>query len=326
MTISDGQAVSFGALALCAEDMYANAVGSLAPPADPRIAAAGWSIVAYLTAQDALFPGKDQAERKLALRPERVFFGFVAQNVSDPTLFVAAIRGTDGIVEWAIDAEFALVPHPSHPEAKVEQGFWDIYRTMSLADPISDVTTHQDAADGVAQLVGAGSIVVAGHSLGAALATYFAEDLAERLGARACACLFASPQTGDAAWARLVDAGVGGYRLYNYVLDVVTHVPPLGYAALPRATVLQPSTAEAGVKLDIACNHHLLCYLAMIDFGAARSALGAPPDAGEARCVVGPSGTMPWTARALALLVNALGGADQRVLAILRALHKVSAV
>lgn len=324
MTISDAQAVSFGLLALYAEDMYAEAPGSLAPPADTRIAADGWSVVGYLTARDAVFPRKGQAHRRLACGPERVFFGFVGQKVSDPSLFVAALRGIDGIVEWAIDAEFLPVPHPRHPEAKVELGFWDIYGAMSLADPVSGVTRELNAAQGVAQLVGGGTVVVAGHSLGAALATYLAEDLAERLGARASACLFASPRTGDAAWASLFDAKVGDYRLFNYVLDVVTHVPSLGYAPLPRATVLEPSSVEAGVKLDILCNHHLLCYITMIDFDAAKSALGAPQDQDCAVCVVGGPGTMPETARALAFLIEKLGVADKRSLAILRALHEAS--
>ncbi len=326
MAISDAQAVSFGMLALYAEDMYALAPGSRNPPADPRIARDGWSVVGYLTAQDALFPGKGQAERKLALGPERVFFGFVARKASDPAVFAAAIRGTDGVVEWAIDAEFLLIPHPRHREARVELGFWNIYQTMSLADAVSGATTDRSAAEGVEKLVGAGTIVVAGHSLGSAVASYFAEELAERLGPRASACLFASPRTGDEAWAKLFDAKLGDYRLFNYILDVVTHVPTLESAALPRATVLRPSTAEAGVRLDILCNHHLLCYVAMIDFAATRPALDTPEDKGEAACVLGPSGTMPGTAKALACLIDEFGVADQRVLAILRALHEVSAL
>jgi hypothetical protein len=50
MIITDSQSVSFGLLVMYVEDMYSAALGSLNPPADPRIAASGWSIVAYLTA------------------------------------------------------------------------------------------------------------------------------------------------------------------------------------------------------------------------------------------------------------------------------------
>ena len=131
--IADQQAVGFGFLAMFAEDMYAP-IGSLNPPADTRIAKSGWTIVAYLTAQDALFPQKDAANRHISLS-KRVFFGFLARNTDDPTVYAAVVRGTDGIVEWVIDAEFLLIPHPRHPGVRVEQGFWNIYQTMSTRRP-----------------------------------------------------------------------------------------------------------------------------------------------------------------------------------------------
>ncbi len=58
MSITDSQSVSFGLLAMYAEDMYDAAVGSLNPAADPRIATSGWTIVGYLTALDALIAAK----------------------------------------------------------------------------------------------------------------------------------------------------------------------------------------------------------------------------------------------------------------------------
>jgi hypothetical protein len=61
MIITDSQSVSFGLLVMYVEDMYSAALGSLNPPADPRIAASGWSIVDYLTAQDVLIPGQECA-------------------------------------------------------------------------------------------------------------------------------------------------------------------------------------------------------------------------------------------------------------------------
>src|SRR5262249_8036748 len=58
MSITDSPSVPFGLLTMYVEDMYSTALGSLNPPADPRIAAAGWSVVGYLTAQDVLIPVK----------------------------------------------------------------------------------------------------------------------------------------------------------------------------------------------------------------------------------------------------------------------------
>jgi hypothetical protein len=209
--------IEFGLLAMYAEDMYVD--GALLPTAEPRIAAAGWDIVAYLTAQDVLIPDSDAPTQRLGVDPtKRVFYGFLARDKANPASFVAVVRGTEGIIEWLIDAEFLLIPHPRHAGVQVEQGFWNIYQTMSLADAATGVTTFQNAAEGIAKTVGAGSVTVTGHSLGSALATYLTDDLAERLGPRASACLFASPRTGDAAWTALFASTVTNYQLYNYIL------------------------------------------------------------------------------------------------------------
>lgn len=326
MTITDPQAIVFGTLAMIAEDMYAP-VGSLNPTADPRIAALGWTVVSYLTAHDALFPPAGATDKTLSVDPlKRVFFGLVAKSNADPNSFVAVVRGTEGIIEWIIDAEFLLIPHPRHPGVQVEQGFWNIYQTMSFADAATGATTYQNAAVGVAALVGpTGTLVVTGHSLGSALATYFTDDLAERMAARVSACLFASPRTGDTLWANLFAATtVGQYRLFNYILDLVTHVPSIGYATLPNATVIQPATAQAGVRLDILCNHHVICYCAMID-----SAVAVPTSAQDASCAAcilpRPPG-MPESAIALATIINEFGVGDERAVIMLKALHEVNAV
>lgn len=101
-----------------AEDMYSAAPGTLNPAADARIAAAGWNVVSYVTAQDALIPAKGASNRKLTVdHGKRVFYGFLAQNPASPTSYVAAIRGTDGMIEWVIDADFVPIPHPRYPGA-----------------------------------------------------------------------------------------------------------------------------------------------------------------------------------------------------------------
>jgi hypothetical protein len=316
-------AVGFGLLAMYAEDMYEANLGSLNPPADPRIAASGWTIVGYLTAQDVLIPSPSAPRQRLGVDPtKRVFFGFLASNTADPTSFVAVVRGTEGIIEWLIDAEFLLIPHPRHAGVQVEQGFWNIYQTMSLADAATGLTTHQNAAEGIAKVVGGGTVTVTGHSLGSALATYLTDDLAERMGASASACLFASPRSGDAAWAALFAASVKAYQLFNYILDLVIHVPAPGYATLPNATVIQPATAQAGIRLDIFCNHHVICYCAMIDIAATRLAptTTALDESGVA-CIL-PA--MPESAKGLAAVINEFGVGSEKAVEMLKALHTVS--
>jgi triacylglycerol lipase len=325
-------AVDYGLLAMYAEDMYSadaptNSQASLYPTADPRITAAGWTIVSYLTAQDVLLPQSDATDRTMGIdHGRRVFYGFLARNTANPPgqpPFVVAIRGTEGFVEWLIDAEFVPIPHPRYPNAQVEQGFWGIYQTMSLADPASGATTHQNATEGVQELVGTNSVLVTGHSLGSALATYFTDDLAARIGAQVSACLFASPRTGDSTWAGLFDSHVQSYQLYNYIIDLVPHVPSLGYATLSTATVLQPDSAEADIRLDLLCNHHVICYCAMIDYAktTASTTPGSPLDASEQACIMGPYSPLPNSAKALALIVNDAGIASDRAIALLKALH-----
>ena len=315
--------VEFGLLAMYSEDMYVD--GQLLPKTEPRITAAGWDIVAYLTGQDVLIPSPDAPKQRLSVdHTTRVFYGFLAKNRSDPKSFAAVVRGTDGLVEWLIDAEFLLVPHPHIAGVQVEQGFWSIYQTMSLAD-LTGATIFQNAADGIAKTVGANAVKVVGHSLGSALATYLTDDLAGISGVSVSACLFASPRTGDAAWtARFTSRS---YQLYNYILDLVTHVPALGYATLPNATVITPKAAQTGIRLDIFCNHHVVCYCAMIGCAATMPATTSPQDA---KCVVCISLPVPQpmskAALGLADVIEDFGIGDEKAVAMLKALHGISAV
>jgi triacylglycerol lipase len=233
---------------------------------------------------------------------------------------------SSGEPRWIIDAEFILIPHPRRAGAHIEQGFWNIYQTMSLADPATGLTTFQHAAEGVEELVGEGTVVVTGHSLGSALATYFTEDLAERLGPGVSGCLFASPRTGDSAWASLFAKNVKDYRVFNYILDIVTHVPAIGYATLPSATVIQPAAARAGIRLDVFCNHHVICYCAMVDYDNAMAAPTTAQDASCRACILPPPSKMPDAAKALAMLINEFGVGSERALVMLKALHTVTTI
>jgi hypothetical protein len=280
--------------------MYAGAPKSLNPPPASEIAAAGWKIVGYLTAQDVLIPSKLDPDQTLRIiQNKRVFYGFVAQNVANPTAFVAAIRGTEALIEWFIDADFWLIPHPHYLGAKVEQGFWGIYQTMSLADPITGATTYQLAAEGV-------------------------EALARRLGARASACLFASPRTGDPAWTAIFDQTVSDYRLFNYIVDIVPHVPTGDfYGTLSKATVIQPKGAQAGIRLDLGCNHHVLSYSALLDY-ALEQKTGLDPSSPP--CILGPASSIRDTTEAWALIITECGIATEKVRLLLKGLHTANFV
>ena len=328
MAFSDADAVNYGFLALYAEDMYV--AGATAPHDEPRIGAAGWDVLAYLTAVDSVLPDRallPAGALKSSLPGQTVFYGYLARSRADASAHVVAVRGTDGFAEWVIDADFAPRPCPSAAGAQVEMGFWSIYATMKLVG-LDGAAIGANAAAGIAATVGAGAVVVTGHSLGSAIATYLSFDLAKAMGGRARACLLASPRTGDPAWTAAYQATVADYRVTNYVLDVVPYVPfdappLLRYATLATTTILQPASAQADIRFDLTCDHHILCYCAMIDYVGTKKRLDQE-DASMWSCVIGPptfSLNYDLT-KVAALSVNALGDASGDIVKVLSTLIK----
>ena len=319
MPTTNSQAAALGRLSIYAMDMLASVaappaapgqpapppptMNPLTPPVDARIAKEGWDVLAYLVACDAVL-GPD----KRVVCGAEAYYGFVAKrhDTAAPPRFVAVVRGTAGIVEWVEDAEFVPVPHPRLPEATVEQGFWSIYAGMRLID-LGGQAIGTDAASGITAAIAGAPLTVVGHSLGSALSTYLVYDLTMR-GVAVDACLFASPQTGDSAFVQAFDRAVADYRVFNYSVDVVPRVPMgLGYETLPRATVLQPSTAEASVRFSVFCNHHVVCYCAMLDYEATMTdpdVLVTADDQACAACILGPETGAPTIAKVISAITH----------------------
>ncbi len=301
MSISNSQAAPLALVLIPAMDMFsslASPTETVTPTPDPRLAGLGWQVVSYLTAQDTVL------ERgRLASNDDTVYYGFLAVSTTNPTQYLAVVRGTHGFVEWVEDGEFVSIPFHDDPHVTVEDGFWDIYSSMALVG-MDGQTIAAKAADGIAAMVKDGSVMVIGHSLGSALATYLSLDLAlSPLKERVSACLFASPHPGNAAFARVYDDAVADYRVFNYILDVVPRVPlGYGYSSLIRTTVLQPAAAEASIKVNPLCNHHVICYSAMLDYEAAVLdwVTLSPDDQACRSCVLGPETGGPSVAKLLA--------------------------
>jgi len=325
MPIANPQAVDFGYLVAFAEGMYVQ--GSITPGDESRVAAAGWDIVGHLIARDSVLPAMSSLgpnDAKALRLGDLVFYGYLARNHADPTRYAAAIRGTIGFAEWVIDADFFLRDAPSSPGAKVEQGFWSVYDTMTLVG-LDGVQIGVNAADGIAKTVGEATVAICGHSLGSAVATYLSFDLAKLMGARASACLFASPRTGDLAWTTAYAATVATCRLMNYILDIVPYVPleappAFQYSTLPSAEIILPSAAQAEVRFDVVCDHNVICYCAMIDYADTKARASAQ-DAASWRCIVGPPAFSlnRELTLALAAAAEALGGAADDVLRLVSA-------
>lgn len=281
LLMNDQEAAKLGLLVLYAEDQYLADRLSLAPAPDPRLSP-NWLIQGYLTASDAVY-----RRRRTMTEGEPTCYGYLAQDMAHPSVFAAAIRGTDGIIEWIEDAEFLPTLHPSG--GLVESGFWDIYASMEYRPAAGQPL---GAAQGLAAAVESGELIVLGHSLGSALATYLTFDLAAPalLGDRVQSVLFASPRPGNADFAKTFDQRVKAYQLYNYELDVVPRVPRgVDYTDLPRVKWIGIQAAMAKISFDLACHHHLVCYLSMLNYSLLDWRKLPTIDQSCATCIKGPA-------------------------------------
>jgi hypothetical protein len=107
------------------------------------------------------------------------------------------------------------------------------------------------------------SIEVAGHSLGAALATlYVAQNAATGSVATPLICTFASPRVGDFDFATKFDQlGNTSWRIVNE-LDIVPNLPFLGFWHVAKE---YPYNSGSSVEWTLSCWHSLSTYLHLLD-------------------------------------------------------------
>jgi hypothetical protein len=308
MEFTDSGVVPCGLLVMHAMDIYRIKTCPPAPFRPPGPPPGGGTIIGYVMGVDTVLLGHPQfSPGPLTALGHTVCYGTVIRR--GDTVFVS-VRGTDGFVEWVEDGEFLPIPYNPHiplagagPTPLVEQGFWGIYSTLQLADPAGALLGSLAGALPTL-LTPADQVVAAGHSLGAALATYLTIDLVRGpLSNRVSGCFFASPHPGNGAFATLFDQIVKGYRVFNYILDIVPRVPPseAGYASLPKLKVIQPATAQADIRFDVGCNHHIVCYLAMLDYGQTMAAINPVPagEEGSVTCIKGPNNGQETVAKSI---------------------------
>jgi len=163
---------------------------------------------------------------------------------------VVVWRGTMQKLEWADDLEFPMVPtrgllgDGERCDAMVHRGWLSMYTSTDPASSHNQDSARHQALSEVRRLVDTYrdeelSITVTGHSLGAALATLNAFDIAANgynvaaAGAAACpvtAFAFASPRVGGGGFKKRFDA-VPGLRLLRVrnARDVVPKYPIVFY-------------------------------------------------------------------------------------------------
>lgn len=196
--------------------------------------------------------------------------GFVARNTQAPDEYAIVVRGTEGVWEWVQDAKLLPVPFSTVAGGGLtEDGFTDMYNSFRVGpDPRS--ARLVPALSGL--LGGAGcKLTICGHSLGSALVTLLALDIAVNTSYKNLTVYtFASPRVGDLHFANFFNAVVPDCHRIANRMDIVAHVPvPPLYIHVGDETELNPGGA---VDNSLLCQHDMATYMYMLNSGATQLA------------------------------------------------------
>lgn len=229
-----------------AYEMY---VPGVTNPKQPSNFPKGWRLVKSIN-----------AEAVVGFFRQKEFIGFIAQSIDEPSKFIVAMHGTEGVADFLDDFEFLMTDFNLIPNGgKTEYGFTRFYESLSFVDPLSGVS--QNLGDYLKELNQNASYTVVGFSLGGALATLHAVVLAS------CdipveAYLFASPMVGNTAFVNVYNSLVSkSYRIVNKP-DVVPQLPGtwLGYEHVNTLFEIN-SLNYPEIKRTISCFHSPEVYL-----------------------------------------------------------------
>ena len=206
---------------------------------------------------------------------KRVSIGLILQGAAGD--LVIAIRGTEGWREWIHDAQFLPVNCPFLPAAgNTEDGFTAMYLSLRTdLDPVSPAVAKALPSLRFPRAVT--SLTICGHSLGGALVTLLALDIAANTPGNSptnilfrtpAVYTYASPRTGDSQFVSIYNHVVPNtVRIANRV-DLVPKLPlpplyehVLGLFELSSVTLIPPKFL---IKPDIACQHILTSYLFLL--------------------------------------------------------------
>jgi pimeloyl-ACP methyl ester carboxylesterase len=241
-----------------------------------NVGAANYQVVTSIFANDLatdMNPARGQT---------RVSIGLILQAAGAGDV-VITIRGTEGIQEWVHDAEFLLVTCPFLPGAgHSEDGFTAVYMSMTTTlDPKCPRVTQALSGLNFPQPVT--SVTICGHSLGGALATLLALDVAANTAFKNLVVYtYASPRTGGPQFAATYNQVVPNTNRIAGRLDLVPKLPlpPLYDHVLGLYEV---NSIQLGIppkvliKPELACLHILTSYLYLLSKQAAGAILPLQP-------------------------------------------------
>jgi hypothetical protein len=244
-----------------------------------QVVAANYEVVTTIYAND-LATDVNPARGK-----DRVSIGLLLQAAGAGDV-VIAIRGTEGYMEWIHDAQFLLIPCPFMPSAgNTEDGFTSMYGSLRIGDdPTSKTVTQAMTPESFKRPVT--SVTICGHSLGGALATLLALDVAVNTPFFPTAFTYASPRTGDPQFVRTYNHCVPNTSRIANRLDVVPNLPfpPLYEHVLgefplnPVKVTLFPFSVTPLLNPNLVCLHILTSYLHLLSQQAGGSILNLTGD------------------------------------------------
>jgi hypothetical protein len=213
-----------------------------------------------------------------------VSIGFILQAAQSGDA-VVVIRGTEGIQEWIQDAKFLTVPCPFLSSGgNTEDGFTDMYNSLSTGSGGGSSSVAK-ALRGLPWKSEVTSLTICGHSLGGALASLLALDVAANRPSPFNAptvYTYASPKTGDPLFATTYDHVVPNTTRIANRLDLVPKLPlPPLYEHVLGLYELNP--VKLGVppkvllKFDIPCEHFMNSYLYLLSGLAGGAVLPLDP-------------------------------------------------
>ena len=209
---------------------------------------------------------------------DEVSIGLICQDQTGNV--VIAIRGTVGTLEWIHDAEFLQVPCPFLVGAgHTEDGFTAMYESLRIGADANS-TSVVSALANLKFPRSVSSMTICGHSLGGALATLLALDVAANTAFNNPAVYtYGSPRTGDSLFANTFDQVVkNSYRVANRLDIVPTLPPPVDYDHVLNPVDLNPIQLlpwppKVLVKFNPGCEHSLITYMYLLSLESGGSVI-----------------------------------------------------
>jgi hypothetical protein len=263
-----GKAIQYAQHVNAAYDLFAGK-----PPVTP-----GYELLATIYANDLATqanPGRGST---------RVTMGLILQTQAGGDA-VVAIRGTEGIKEWVQDAQFLDEPFTCVAGGgRTEDGFTEMYSSMTVEEG-AGAPSIVKFLETYAWKRAVSSLTICGHSLGGAIATLLALDVAANTQAPfndPTIYTYASPRTGNHDFAVKYHQTVKSTYRFVDTVDLVPKLPGIfPYRHVTDAILLDSlSLIPPRVRLqpNPLCWHILSSYTYLMSLYSGGSRLDAEPE------------------------------------------------